>query len=135
MKGFKEFLLKGNLIDLAIAVVVGTAFAAVVTALVQDLLTPLIAAIGGQPNFGGLTFTVHHSRFLYGAFVNALVTFVVVAAVVYFAVAKPVTGFLGRLGRLPAEQPMRPCPYCLTSVPAAATRCAHCTSELEAEAS
>jgi large conductance mechanosensitive channel len=135
VKGFKEFLLRGNLLDLAVAVVVGTAFAAVVKALVADLLTPLIAAIGGKPDFESLTFTVHHSTFLYGDFVNAVVSFVVVAAVVFFAVAKPVTGFLGRLGRLPDEQPMRPCPFCLTTVPSAATRCAHCTSVLEAEAS
>ncbi|MDA8275064.1 MAG: large conductance mechanosensitive channel protein MscL [Actinomycetota bacterium] len=135
MKGFKEFLLRGNLLDLAVAVVVGTAFAAVVKALVADLLTPLIAAIGGQSNFANLTFTVHHSTFLYGDFVNAVLSFVVIAAVVFFAVARPVTGFLGRLGRLPQEQPMHPCPFCLTSVPVAATRCAQCTSELEAGAS
>ena len=98
-------------------------------------LTPLIAAIGGQSNFANLTFTVHHSTFLYGDFVNAVLSFVVIAAVVFFAVAKPVTGFLGRLGRLPQEQPMHPCPFCLTSVPVAATRCAQCTSELEAGAS
>jgi large conductance mechanosensitive channel len=135
VKGFKEFLLRGNLLDLAVAVVVGTAFAAVVKALVADLLTPLIAAIGGQSNFANLTFTVHHSTFLYGDFVNAVLSFVVIAAVVFFAVARPVTGFLGRLGRLPQEQPMHPCPFCLTSVPVAATRCAQCTSELEAGAS
>ena len=133
MKGFREFLLRGNLLDLAVAVVIGTAFAAVVKALVADLLTPLIAAIGGQPDFARLTFTVHHSTFLYGDFVNAAVSFVVVAAVVFFAVVKPVTGFLGRLGLLPQEQPMRDCPFCLTSIPAAATRCAHCTAEVEAQ--
>ncbi|MGC8462045.1 MAG: large conductance mechanosensitive channel protein MscL [Acidimicrobiales bacterium] len=133
MKGFREFLLRGNLLDLAVAVVIGTAFAAVVKALVTDLLTPLIAAIGGQSNFERLTFTVHHSTFLYGDFVNAAVSFVVVAAVVFFAVVKPVTGFLGRLGRLPQEQAMRDCPFCLTSIPAAATRCAHCTAEVEAQ--
>ncbi len=131
MKQFKEFLLRGNLIDLAIAVVIGTAFAAVVKALVADLITPLIAAIGGKPNFSNLYFTVNDSKFLYGDVVNALFTFLVIAAVVFFLVIRPTTALLARLGRLPKDDPARTCPECLSEVPAAARRCLFCTSELE----
>src|SRR6478672_2226784 len=90
MKDFKEFLLRGNLVDMAVGVVIGLAFAAVITALVADLITPLIAAIGGKPDFAGLTFTINGSHFLYGAFINALIAFVVIAAVIFFLVIKPV---------------------------------------------
>lgn len=131
MKQFKEFLLRGNLIDLAIAVVIGTAFAAVVKALVADLITPLIAAIGGKPNFSNLYFTVNDSKFLYGDVVNALFTFLVIAAVVFFLVIRPTTALLARLGRLPKDDPARTCPECLSEVPAATRRCLFCTSELE----
>lgn len=90
LKGFKEFILRGNVVDLAVAVVVGTAFTAVVTALVRDLLTPLIAAIVGKPDFSSLTFTVHHSKFRYGDFINAVVQFLLIAAAVYFVVVLPI---------------------------------------------
>jgi len=131
MKQFREFLLRGNLIDLAIAIVVGTAFAAVVKALVADLVTPLIAAIGGKANFANLYFSVHGSRFLYGDLVNVILTFIVIAAVIFFLVVKPTNAMLGRLGRLPKEVPVRTCPQCLSDVPMGATRCMYCTSELE----
>ena len=99
MSGFRKFLLRGNLIDLAVAFVIGTAFTAIVTALVKDLITPLIAAAGGKPNFGNLSFTVNHSKFAYGDFINALVTFVISAAVVYFLVVVPVGRLLDMLTR------------------------------------
>src|SRR5919202_579223 len=97
MKDFKEFLLRGNLVDVAVGIVLGVAFAALVSALVADLITPLIAAIGGKPNFGDLSFTVNGSHFLYGAFINSLITFLVIAAVVYFLVVKPVNALMERM--------------------------------------
>jgi large conductance mechanosensitive channel len=131
LKEFKDFLMRGNLLQLAVAVVVGTAFTAVVNALVKDLVTPLIAAIGGNPNFAGLTFTINHSQFNYGSFINAVISFVLVAVVIFFLVIKPVNHMLDRLGRTPAQEaPVRECPECLTKVPVAATRCAACTSTL-----
>ncbi|MHB8219421.1 MAG: large conductance mechanosensitive channel protein MscL [Acidimicrobiales bacterium] len=132
-KDFKQFVLRGNVMELAIAVIIGAAFTAVVSALVQDLLTPLIAAIVGKPNFSGLYFTVNHSTFLYGAFVNALLTFVIVALVVFFFVMKPLTALMHRMGVLPpAEPPRKPCPECTTEIPEAARRCPQCTAVLVA---
>ncbi len=126
---FKAFLLRGNVVDLAIAVVIGTAFAAVVTAMVQDLITPLIAAIGGQHDFSALKFTVHHSTFLYGDFVNKLVTFVIIAAVVFFLVVVPLNAYLSRSRKEePPDPSIRKCPECLSDIPADAHRCAFCTA-------
>jgi large conductance mechanosensitive channel len=131
MKDFKEFLLRGNLVDMAVGIVIGLAFAAVVTALVADLITPLIAAIGGKPNFGSLSFTVNGSHFLYGAFINALLTFLVIAAVVFFLVVRPVNALLARRRtEPPVDEAVRQCPECLSEIPVAARRCAFCTSEL-----
>ena len=127
MKGFRDFITRGNLIDLAVAVVIGTAFTAVVTAVVADLITPLIAAIGGQPNFAGLTFTIHHSTFKYGAFFNALITFLIIAAVVYFLIVSPMARITVRFARK-VEATTRDCPECLSSIPIAATRCMYCTT-------
>jgi len=135
MKGFKEFIFRGNLIELAVAFVLGVAFTAVVTSLVKDVITPLVAAIVGKPNFGALHFTVHGSVFFYGDFFNALLSFVLIAAVIYFVVVKPVNRLSDRLGLTPKEEPMRECPECLTKVPAAASRCAYCTSALTPAAS
>ena len=135
MKDFKEFLLRGNLVDMAVGVVIGLAFAAVITALVADLITPLIAAIGGKPDFAGLTFTVNGSHFLYGSFINALIAFVVIAAVVFFLVLKPVNRLMaGRRTESPVAAETRPCPECLSEIPLAATRCAFCTAEVGASA-
>ena len=128
MKDFKAFLLRGNLVDLAIAVVIGVAFAALVTALVGDLITPLIAAIAGKPNFSNLTFTINHSQFKYGAFVDALLSFVIIAAAVFFVVIKPVNALLARRQR--DEPTTRPCPHCLSEIPIAATACAFCTRDV-----
>jgi len=127
MGGFKKFLLRGNLVNLAVAVVIGVAFAALVTALVTDLITPLIAAIGGKPNFDNLTFTVNHSEFRYGAFINALISFVIIAAVIYFLVVLPVSKLLSMSDKAEAATE-KECPECLSKIPLAASRCMYCTS-------
>jgi large conductance mechanosensitive channel len=129
LKEFRQFILRGNLVDLATAVVIGTAFTAVVNAVVKDLMTPLIAAIGGKPNFSNLAFTINDSRFAYGDFLNALLTFLIVAAVVFFLVIKPVNTLLERLQpETKVDQETRECPECLSSIPVGAKRCAFCTS-------
>jgi large conductance mechanosensitive channel len=130
VKGFRDFILRGNLVDLAVAVVIGTAFTALVGALVKDLITPLIAAIGGKPSFDNLSFTINGSHFLYGSFINALITFLIIAAVVYFFVVKPVSTLLERLMPKKEIGPTRECPECLSDIPAAARRCSFCTSEV-----
>lgn len=132
MKGFREFLMRGNLVELAVAVVIGTAFGAVVTALVTDLITPLIAAIGGQPDFSSLTVRLNGSVFRYGAFLNSLISFIVIAAVVYFFVVMPVARLLAFMQRN-KEATERACPECLSDIPVAATRCAYCTAQVTAQ--
>lgn len=132
---FKEFLLRGNVIDLAVAVVIGAAFGTVVTAFVEDFITPLIAAIGGQPDFGALDFTINDSTFRYGHFLNALISFVIIAAVIFFFVVKPVNLLIERSRREPTPDPTtRTCPECLSEIPIAARRCAFCTAEVGATA-
>lgn len=127
LKGFKQFLLRGNVVDLAVAVVIGGAFGAVVTALVKDLLTPLIAAIGGQPDFSALQWTVNGSRFLIGDFINAVVAFVMVAAAIYFFVVAPMNAIeLRRRAQTPSAPTTKKCPECLSEIPVDARRCAHC---------
>jgi large conductance mechanosensitive channel len=125
IQGFKEFVTRGNVIDLAVAVVIGAAFGAVVTSLVSDLLTPLIGAIIGEPDFSGLSFTINDSQFFYGNFINALIAFLSIAAAVYFLVVAP----LNRLKR-PEEKTTRECPECTSEIPQAASRCPHCTTQL-----
>jgi large conductance mechanosensitive channel len=133
LKEFREFILRGNLVDLAVAVVLGTAFGAVVTALVKDLITPLLAAIGGTPDFAGLKFTVNNSQFLYGDFLNALLSFLVIAAVVFFFVVKPVNALLERFRtEKDVERETHECPACLSAIPIGARRCAFCTAEVPA---
>jgi large conductance mechanosensitive channel len=119
--------MRGNLIELAVAVVIGTAFTAIVTAIVKDLITPLIAAVGGKPDFGKLQFAVHHSTFAYGDFINALVSFVIIAAVVYFLIVAPLARVTAMLTRSKAATE-RDCPECLSAIPVAATRCKYCTA-------
>ena len=126
---FKKFLLRGNVVDLAVAVVVGTAFTAVVKALVADLFTPLIAAIFGAHNFGGLKFTINASTFAYGDFINNLITFVSVAAVVFFLVVAPMTALMAR--RAKEDPDTKECPECASAIPIKAKRCPLCTSQLE----
>jgi large conductance mechanosensitive channel len=133
LKEFKQFLLRGNVVDLAVAVVIGAAFAAVVQALVADILTPLIAAIFGKPNFSTLSFTINSSHFLYGDFLNAVFSFVTIAAVVFFFVVKPINFLIERSRREPPLDPTTmKCPECLSEVPLAAKRCAYCTVALAA---
>src|SRR5271157_399389 len=130
LKGFKLFLLRGNVVDLAVAVVIGGAFGAVVTALVKDLITPLIAAIGGKPDFSALAFTVNGSKFPIGDFLNAAVSFLLVSAGVYFLVVAPMNALAARRrrGEAPPDPTTRKCPECLSEIPIAAKRCAFCTS-------
>jgi len=130
LKGFKQFLLRGNVIDLAVAVVIGGAFGAVVAALVKDLLTPLIAAIVGKPDFSAIKFFVHGSIFLVGDFINAAISFVLVAAAVYFFVVVPVNAVMARArrGQAPPDPTTKQCPECLSTIPIQARRCAFCTS-------
>ena len=128
--GFKKFLLRGNVVDLAVAIVVGTAFTAVVKALVTDILTPIIAMIFGKPNFEALSFTINHSHFLYGDLINNLFTFISVAAAMYFFVVTPITVLQER--RAQEDPDTKPCPECTSAIPLKARRCPRCTSELEA---
>ena len=132
LKEFKEFLLRGNLIEIAVGLVLALAFTAVVTSLVEDLITPLIAAVFGQPDFSGLTFEINDSVFRYGEFLNAVLAFVLVAAVLFFLVVKPMNALAAR--RAAEEAETRECPECLSEVPVGARRCAFCTSELRAPA-
>ncbi len=128
MKGFKAFLLRGNVVDLAIAVVIGVAFGVVVTAFVKDLVTPLIAALGGKPDFAGLFFTFNRSKFLYGDFINAMISFLMIAAVVYYFVVMPYAAFVSRSRREPPADPTtKKCTECLSEIPIQAKRCAFCT--------
>ena len=133
LNGFKQFLLRGNVVDLAVAVVIGAAFGDVVAALVKDLLTPLIAAIVGQPDFSAIQFTINGSRFLIGDFVNAIVSFVLVAAAIYFFVVAPMNMVIARRRSMapPADPTTKKCPECLSEVPIAARRCAFCAQPLE----
>jgi len=135
LKNFEHFMLRGNVIDLAVAVVMGGAFGAVVTALVKDLLTPLTAAIFGKPDFSKLTFELHGSRFFYGDFINALVSFLLIGITVYFAVVLPVNALTARLhrGQTSPSATTKQCPECMSMVPIAARRCAFCTSPLPAD--
>jgi large conductance mechanosensitive channel len=131
LKEFRQFILRGNLVDLAVAVVIGAAFTAVVNALVKDLITPLVAAIAGKHDFSNLAFTIHGSRFAYGDFINAIIAFLLVAAVLFFFVVRPVNTLLARLRPEPSvDAETHPCPECLSDIPVAARRCAFCTAEV-----
>jgi large conductance mechanosensitive channel len=128
LTGFKKFLFRGNVVDLAVAIVVGTAFTAVVKALVSDILTPIIAVIFGKPNFEALSFTINHSRFLYGDLLNNLFTFLTVAAAMYFFVVSPINALIAR--RAKEDPDTKECPQCTSAIPVRARRCPLCTSEL-----
>ena len=131
LKDFKAFILRGNVLDLAVAVVLGVAFTAVITALVTDLITPLVAAIFGSHDFSSLTFTVNKSVFRYGAFLNALLAFVLVAAALFFFVVVPANALVQRARREPTPDPTtKKCPECLSEIPIEARRCAFCTTQL-----
>jgi large conductance mechanosensitive channel len=130
LKGLREFLFRGNVVDLAVAVVIGAAFGGVVSAMVKGLLTPLIAAVVGQPDFSALTFTINNSQFLYGEFINAVVSFLLIGTAVYLFVVVPMNKLNARLSKpvAPAPPATKPCTECLSEIPLAATRCAFCTS-------
>jgi large conductance mechanosensitive channel len=136
LDGFKKFLLRGNVVDLAVAVVIGAAFKDVVDALVKGLITPLLGIFGGVPDFSALSFTINNSRFLVGELVNAVVAFVILAAVIYFVVVVPTNRLMARLApKEPEPQVTRECPRCLSKIPIKASRCAFCTADVEAVAS
>jgi large conductance mechanosensitive channel len=129
--GFKQFLLRGNVVDLAVGVVIGAAFGTVVTALTKDMLTPLIALLVGKPDFSALKFSVNGTQFPIGDFVNAAVSFVLIAAAVYYVVVWPVNALVARARREPPADPTtKKCPECLSEINIAAKRCAFCTSQL-----
>ena len=133
LQEFKKFVLRGSVVDLAVGVVIGAAFTAVVTNLVAGFITPLIAAIVGKKDFSKLQFIVHNSKFQYGLFVNALITFVLTAAVVFFFVVKPINSLTARARKEPPPDPTtKKCPECLSEIPVDARRCAYCTTELAA---
>ncbi|KKS95439.1 MAG: Large-conductance mechanosensitive channel [Microgenomates group bacterium GW2011_GWC1_43_13] len=132
LKGFKQFILKGNVVDLAVGVVIGVAFGAVVTALVEDLITPLIAAIGGKPDFSKISFTVNRSEFMIGDFLNALISFVIISFVVYFLVVLPMNKLIALTNKQkPIDPTTKKCPECLSVVPLGAKKCMFCTSVLK----
>jgi large conductance mechanosensitive channel len=133
-QGFKQFIFRGNVLDLAVAVVMGAAFGGVVTALVKDLITPLIAAVVGKPDFSMIEFTIHGSKFPIGDFINALVSFLLVSAAVYFFIVLPVNEILARMrrGEAAPDPTTKKCPECLSDIPIAARRCAFCTTSFDA---
>lgn len=132
MSGFKTFLLRGNLIDIAVGIVIGVAFGTVIAALVKDLITPLIAAIGGKQDFSALSFTVNNSKFAYGDFINALLAFVIIVAVLYFFVISPYATFKARFEKAPAaELETKDCTRCLSKIPVGSTRCAFCSIDIQ----
>lgn len=132
LKEFKKFILRGNVVDLAVGVVIGVAFGAVVTAFVKDLVTPLIAAIGGQPDFSGLSVTLNGSKVMYGDFLNAVISFLIIAAVIFFLVIQPINKLQARAARnkTPEDPTEKKCPECLSEIPKAAKKCMYCTSKI-----
>jgi large conductance mechanosensitive channel len=131
--GFKQFLLRGNVVDLAVGVVVGAAFGAVVTAFTKDLLTPMIAAVASKPDFSAIQFTVNGSKFLVGDFINAIVSFLIIATAVYYMVVLPINALVSRARKEPPSDPTtKKCPECLSEIPIQARKCAFCTSALAA---
>ncbi len=133
IKGFKDFIMRGNVVDLAVAVVIGTAFGFVVAALVRDIITPIIGIFGGAPDFGTLSLSINSSKFMYGDFINVLISFVLIAAAIYFVVVVPMQKVQARTAK-PVEVTTKDCLECLSSIPLAATRCAFCTALQPVEA-
>jgi large conductance mechanosensitive channel len=135
MSDFKAFILRGNVVDLAVAVVIGIAFGAVITALVADIIMPILGAFGGKPTFDQYYWTINNSQIKVGSFLTALVAFLILAAVIFFFVVKPVNWLMSRRKtELPVDPTTRDCPYCISSIPVAATRCPFCTSDVSAAA-
>ncbi|MFA5172853.1 MAG: large conductance mechanosensitive channel protein MscL [Candidatus Paceibacterota bacterium] len=128
LKEFKQFLLRGNVVDLAVGVVVGASFGTIVSSLVTDLLTPFIAAIVKTPDFSGLSFSINGSQFMYGHFINAFISFILVAGAVFFFVVKPMNALIARSKKEPpTDSKTKKCKECLSDIPAEAKRCSHCT--------
>jgi large conductance mechanosensitive channel len=134
LKGFKQFILRGNVVDLAVAVVIGAAFGAVITSFVENVLTPLIAAIVGKPDFSALAFTLNGSVIKYGAFLNVLISFLLIAAAIYFFIIAPMNAYTARArrGEAPPDPTSKKCPECMSDIPIAAKKCAFCTTQLPA---
>lgn len=132
LKGFRDFILRGNVVDLAVAVIIGAAFNAIVNSLVKDVLTQFIAAIAGKPDFSSVVLKIHGTPILIGNFLNAAISFLIVASVVYFGVILPLNHLLARLKKPapPAPPSTKPCPECLSEIPLAARRCAHCAQPI-----
>jgi len=129
LKGFKEFILKGNVVDMAVGVVIGVAFGNVVTAVVKDLVTPLIGAFGGTPDFSRFTFTINNSQFMIGDFLNSLISFLTISAVIYFFVVVPMNRLVKKMKGGKTEDPTEKiCSECLSAIPIKATRCKFCTT-------
>jgi large conductance mechanosensitive channel len=134
LSGFKQFILRGNVVDMAVGVVIGAAFGGVVTALTKDLLTPLIAALVGKPDFSSIKFTINGSEFPVGDFINAAISFVLIAAAVYFFVVTPINALVARMRKAPApaDPTTKKCPECLSEIPIEARRCSHCAQPVVA---
>lgn len=130
---FKAFILRGNMVDLAVAVVIGVAFGAVINALVQDVIMPIIGIVGGKPTFDEYYWVINGSQIKIGSFITALIAFVIIAAAVFFLVVKPLNAFMALRKKPEAEATTRECPYCLSEIPIKATRCAYCTAEVPAQ--
>lgn len=131
LQEFKQFLLRGNVVDLAVGVVIGAAFGTIVTSLVENIITPLIAAIGGQPDFSALKLTLNGSAIMYGQFLNAVIAFLIVATAIFFGVVKPMNHLVARAKRGEETEPdEKECPECLSAIPAKAKRCKHCTAKI-----
>ena len=132
---FRQFLLRGNVVDLAVGVVIGAAFGRIVNTVVAGLITPVIAALGGEPDFSNLSFTINDSQFKYGLIVNAILSFVIIATAVFFVVVRPVNALMTRFRTEPGVvEPTHTCPQCLSDIPVRARRCAFCTAEVAADA-
>ena len=132
LKGFKDFILRGNVVDMAVGVVIGASFGTVVNGIVKDLLTPLIGAVVKAPDFSGLSFTINGSQFLYGDFINALIAFIIVAASVYFFVVVPINMMMAKMKKNPPADPTtKKCPECLSEIAIGAKRCSFCTSAVQ----
>ena len=132
LQGFKKFIMRGNVVDLAVGVVIGGAFGAVVNSLVKDIITPIIGALFKSPDFSGLFFTINSSRFTYGSFINAIISFLIVAFAIYFFIVLPLNKFSDRMkrGEVPPEPDTKKCPECMSDIPKLARKCAHCTTVL-----
>ena len=131
LNDFRDFVLRGNVVDLAVAVVLGVAFGVVVTALTSSFITPLIAAVGGESDFSRLAFTINGSKFTYGVFFNALIAFLILAAVIFFLIVRPLNTLMAsRRSEEPVAKVTKPCPECLSEIPMQARRCAFCTAEV-----